>query len=380
MAKSDLTFERKASLILMAASRSYLGRGNYQYFSDEREGPMATDLRFLDATYVEETTSTSPAKEKALWRRICGSSSINSTHKTVTGSRISKKSVPVTEKRGEVRGTALSLPVDVPDWSMILKDELRENRRTVSDDDDFDDDLYGATWNVAGKSPPSGFNFEDWLHYVMKWVTGAPDSNVNVEGVDTTKLNALDVLPHEVGVVNLLTTNGISHCDDYLIDIGYVDHGACIDYIPSEGLHVGDSSLESPTVLLIHLQPALENTDCSELPERPSEPPCIFYMKTGKCKFGSTCKFLHPKDITITTEVEDGNGEAFTGVTGVNGIDVNAHDIRFVEDSWESPCAFKPDPPHLEGQLLVICIPPPYGTDSAWHGANLLSNSWKKQR
>ncbi|KAI3723858.1 hypothetical protein L2E82_35619 [Cichorium intybus] len=120
---------------------------------------------------------------------------------------------------------------------------------------------------------------------------------------------------------------------------------------------------------------------------------------TGKCKFGSTCKFLHPKDITITTtEVEYGNGEAFTGVTGVNGnltpsktpfapamlhnskglpirpgeldcpfylktgsckyggtcrynhperfgIDVNAHDIRFVEDSWESPCAFKPDPP-----------------------------------
>ncbi|KAI3721046.1 hypothetical protein L2E82_32049 [Cichorium intybus] len=27
------------------------------------------------------------------------------------------------------------------------------------------------------------------------------------------------------------------------------------------------------------------------------------------------------------------------------------------------------------GQLLVICIPPPYGADSAWHGANLLSNS-----
>lgn len=66
--------------------------------------------------------------------------------------------------------------------------------------------------------------------------------------------------------------------------------------------------------------PALENTESSELPERPSEPPCVFYMKTGKCKFGSTCKFHHPKDITITTtEVEDGNGEAFTGVTGANG-------------------------------------------------------------
>ncbi|KAI3512122.1 hypothetical protein L1887_19323 [Cichorium endivia] len=75
---------------------------------------------------------------------------------------------------------------------------------------------------------------------------GVPDSNINVEGVDTTKLNALDVLPHEVGVENLLTTNGISPCDDYLIDIGYVDHGGCIDYIPNEGLHVGNSSSESP--------------------------------------------------------------------------------------------------------------------------------------
>ncbi|KAI3789975.1 hypothetical protein L2E82_02783 [Cichorium intybus] len=75
---------------------------------------------------------------------------------------------------------------------------------------------------------------------------GVPVSKKNMEGVDTTKLNALDVLPHEVGVVNLLTTNGISPCDNYLIDIGYVDHGASIDYIPNEGLHVGNSSLGSP--------------------------------------------------------------------------------------------------------------------------------------
>ncbi|CAH1441994.1 unnamed protein product [Lactuca virosa] len=75
---------------------------------------------------------------------------------------------------------------------------------------------------------------------------GVPDSNINVEGVDTTKLNALDVLPHEVGVENLLTSNGISPCDDYLIDIGYVDHGACIDYVSNEPLHVGNSSSESP--------------------------------------------------------------------------------------------------------------------------------------
>ncbi|KAI5579142.1 hypothetical protein BDE02_08G071800 [Populus trichocarpa] len=43
-----------------------------------------------------------------------------------------------------------------------------------------------------------------------------------------------------------------------------------------------------------------ENTSISALPERPSEPPCAFYMKTGICKFGATCKFHHPKDIQIS--------------------------------------------------------------------------------
>ncbi|EPS67891.1 hypothetical protein M569_06884, partial [Genlisea aurea] len=48
---------------------------------------------------------------------------------------------------------------------------------------------------------------------------------------------------------------------------------------------------------LIAQQGDLENGNLSSLPERPSEPPCAFYMKTGKCKFGATCKFDHPKDV-----------------------------------------------------------------------------------
>ncbi|MFS7908741.1 putative transcription factor MYB-HB-like family [Helianthus anomalus] len=64
---------------------------------------------------------------------------------------------------------------------------------------------------------------------------GVPDSNRNMEGVDVTIRNAFDVLPHEVGVNNLLTTN-VSHSDDYLLDIGF-DHGAFIGYVSNEGLH-----------------------------------------------------------------------------------------------------------------------------------------------
>ena len=30
-------------------------------------------------------------------------------------------------------------------------------------------------------------------------------------------------------------------------------------------------------------------------PERPGQPECHHYMKTGTCKFGATCKFSHPQ-------------------------------------------------------------------------------------
>ena len=32
-------------------------------------------------------------------------------------------------------------------------------------------------------------------------------------------------------------------------------------------------------------------------PQRPGAPDCSFYMKTGECKFGPTCKFNHPPGI-----------------------------------------------------------------------------------
>ncbi|KAK4493392.1 hypothetical protein RD792_017709, partial [Penstemon davidsonii] len=33
-----------------------------------------------------------------------------------------------------------------------------------------------------------------------------------------------------------------------------------------------------------------------EYPLRPGEPECSFFLKTGDCKFKSTCKFHHPKN------------------------------------------------------------------------------------
>ncbi|CAM6037526.1 unnamed protein product [Sphagnum compactum] len=35
-------------------------------------------------------------------------------------------------------------------------------------------------------------------------------------------------------------------------------------------------------------------------PERPGQPECQYYIKTGDCKFGVTCRYHHPKDRTTT--------------------------------------------------------------------------------
>uniref|UniRef100_A0A6T9YPE5 C3H1-type domain-containing protein n=1 Tax=Bigelowiella natans TaxID=227086 RepID=A0A6T9YPE5_BIGNA len=35
-------------------------------------------------------------------------------------------------------------------------------------------------------------------------------------------------------------------------------------------------------------------------PSRPGQPQCQFYMKTGECKFGATCRFDHPFHVQVT--------------------------------------------------------------------------------
>ncbi|KAL8140474.1 hypothetical protein V2J09_006495 [Rumex salicifolius] len=39
-----------------------------------------------------------------------------------------------------------------------------------------------------------------------------------------------------------------------------------------------------------------------ELPQRAGQPDCGFYIKTGACKFGSSCKFHHPNDREIAEQ------------------------------------------------------------------------------
>ena len=40
-------------------------------------------------------------------------------------------------------------------------------------------------------------------------------------------------------------------------------------------------------------------TSILEFPRRPGYPPCDFYVKTGHCRFGESCRFDHPPEYAV---------------------------------------------------------------------------------
>ncbi|KAH7438215.1 hypothetical protein KP509_04G006200 [Ceratopteris richardii] len=84
------------------------------------------------------------------------------------------------------------------------------------------------------------------------------------------------------------------------------------------------------------------------LPIREGEPDCAFYMKTGICKFGSTCKFNHPENASATASdgkgVDDVNGNLKSAIVEVStgpakpaiGFNAKGLPIR----SGETDCPF----------------------------------------
>ncbi|KAF5751544.1 hypothetical protein HS088_TW02G00559 [Tripterygium wilfordii] len=104
----------------MATTKTYFARQNYRFLSTDHS-PLVTESGFeLDESDIYNLSATrSDASEFR--------------SKPAPNSRFSKK----TSKRVDSTcGTPSSLPVNIPDWSKILKDEYRDHRRRESDDDD----------------------------------------------------------------------------------------------------------------------------------------------------------------------------------------------------------------------------------------------------
>ncbi|TXG71769.1 hypothetical protein EZV62_000348 [Acer yangbiense] len=43
----------------------------------------------------------------------------------------------------------------------------------------------------------------------------------------------------------------------------------------------------------------LSSSNQKEFPERPGQPECQYFLKTGDCKFGSSCRYHHPREVIV---------------------------------------------------------------------------------
>ncbi|XP_072970856.1 zinc finger CCCH domain-containing protein 33-like isoform X1 [Typha angustifolia] len=63
-----------------------------------------------------------------------------------------------------------------------------------------------------------------------------------------------------------------------------------ISHIPSADV-LGPNQISSTMNLL-----QSGSSNLSKLPERPDQPKCQYYLQTGSCKYGTSCKYHHPKE------------------------------------------------------------------------------------
>lgn len=55
-----------------------------------------------------------------------------------------------------------------------------------------------------------------------------------------------------------------------------------------------DSSLIAEAMWHLKIDGGGGDEQANPYPDRPGEPDCIFYLRTGNCGFGSNCKYNHP--------------------------------------------------------------------------------------
>lgn len=69
-------------------------------------------------------------------------------------------------------------------------------------------------------------------------------------------------------------------------------------YLSERRMHPSSTFvMNNPTIetnVYMHNQKQMSAVE--EFPERPGEPECSYFLKTGDCKFKSNCKFHHPKN------------------------------------------------------------------------------------
>lgn len=81
-------------------------------------------------------------------------------------------------------------------------------------------------------------------------------------------------------------------------------------------------------------------------PIRYNEPACQYYMKHGTCKFGQACKFHHPPQIAGTSNVVNGNNTVLVGMpTGSRKEDCGSHSAAIWKTGNDSGVQILPQRP-----------------------------------
>ncbi|KAJ4971345.1 hypothetical protein NE237_004444 [Protea cynaroides] len=126
----------------MAAGKSYLPRPSYRFLGGDTENSIRSESAFefdeADLWNSNHATASPPEFKKMM----------------IHGSRVSKKSSKRVDNHRPAEATGSSLPVNIPDWSKILKEDYRGNsRRGIDGDFDDDDDDDGEESRI----PPHEF-------------------------------------------------------------------------------------------------------------------------------------------------------------------------------------------------------------------------------
>ncbi|KAL3750935.1 hypothetical protein ACJRO7_011855 [Eucalyptus globulus] len=143
----------------MAASKSYFAnRANYRFFSNEPVTAAAAAAHDTGAFELDESDviySSPPEVRRPAWGS--SDSSSRASAKKSSASSAAARRADGGDRRGS---TPSSLPVNIPDWSKILRGEYRENRRRDSLGDtcysDDDEDACGGGED-GGRVPPHEF-------------------------------------------------------------------------------------------------------------------------------------------------------------------------------------------------------------------------------
>ncbi|KAJ0801423.1 putative transcription factor C3H family [Helianthus annuus] len=105
------------------------------------------------------------------------------------------------------------------------------------------------------------------------------------------------------------------------------------------------------------------NQHGGELPERVGEPDCVYFLKTGTCKYGSTCKYNHPRD-------RHGAGPVVLNMVGLpmrQEEKACPHYIRTGSCKFGVSCKFHHPQPSVDGGgVPYASTPVPSSGISAW--------------